>query len=92
MYSGRSLSMGPLETILAESSSLVPEDHIPRRCSADHSCLKVLMVVTIPVVTLRLKSYNLVSQLLPKGLEIGTMVHVLGINVNKPDMDRIKRR
>jgi hypothetical protein len=54
--------------------------------------VKVRLVVTITVVTLRLKSYNLVSELIPKGLEIGSMVHVLGIHVNKPDIARIEKR
>ena len=34
MYSGRSSSTSPPETTLAESASLVPEDHIPNYCLA----------------------------------------------------------
>jgi hypothetical protein len=34
MYSGRSSSTSPPGTILAESASLVPEDHIPKCCLA----------------------------------------------------------
>jgi hypothetical protein len=49
------------------------------------------LIGTITVVTLRLKSYNLVSELIPKGLEIGSMVHVLDLHVNKPDIARIER-
>ena len=35
MYSGRSSSASPPRTILAESASLVPEDHIPKDWSAN---------------------------------------------------------
>ena len=35
------------------------------------------LVVTITIVAFRLKSYDLVSKLTPKGLEIGPVVHVL---------------
>ena len=46
------------------------------------------MIVTIPVVALRLKSYDILSELAPKGLEIGTVVHVLRMHVNRLDMER----
>jgi hypothetical protein len=47
---------------------------------------KSLLIVTVAVVSLRLKSYDLVPKLVPKGLEIGTVVHVLCTRVGGPDI------
>ena len=44
------------------------------------------MIVTVAVVSLRLKGYDLVPKLAPKGLEIGTVVHVLCTRVGEPDI------
>ena len=50
---------------------------------------KVHLIVTIAVVALRLKSYDLLSELAPKGLEIGTVVHVLRMHVSGAGMTRL---
>jgi hypothetical protein len=84
MYSGRSSSMGPLPTILAESANLVPEDHIPMCNSAYWTAHIDHFIITIPIVALRLKGYDLLPKLAPESLEIRAVIHMLRARAHEP--------
>jgi hypothetical protein len=75
--------MGPLPTILAESASLVPEDHIPM-CNSAYWTAHIDHFITIPIVALRLKGYDLLPKLAPKSLEIGSVIHMLRAHAHEP--------
>lgn len=76
--------MGPLPTITAESASLVPEDHIPRCNSANWELQKGHFIITIPIVALRLKSYDFLPKLAPENLEVRAVIHMLCVHTRGP--------
>ena len=86
MYSGRSSSTSPPRSILAESASLVPEDHNPTCCSAGRAFAENHLIVTVTVVAFQLEGYDLLPKLVPKGLEFLSMVHVLCVHAGGPDI------
>ena len=44
------------------------------------------LIVTVTVVAFQLKSYDLLPKQVPKGLEFGSVVHVLCVHAGGPDI------